>query len=171
MRFITQYSKNIINYDFINKFQFKKLKSIPKIDYVNLYFNFKKSDIKLIVSALLALEVLTFQKGSLILTKSSNISLKLKKGNPIGCKVTLRKNKINLFILKLLNTTIPKQSKKILTNKKAFSFKLNNILNFSELEKNYQFFKNLLALNITIKLTTNNIKELNFLLKSLKLIT
>lgn len=169
MLFITQYNKNIINYDLINKFNYKSLQKIPKIKYINLYFNFKKSDIKLLTSALIALEILTLQKGILTISKTSNISLKIRKGNPIGCKITLRKKKMNLLLYKLINLNL-KNKIKFCNINKMFSFKLVNILIFTELEQNYQFFKNLLNLNVNIKLTTNNFNELVFLLKSYKLI-
>jgi large subunit ribosomal protein L5 len=169
MNFITQYSKTIVKYDLINKFQYKSLASIPNINYINLYFNFKKCDIKLLSSALIALELLTLQKSSLIVSKTSSITLKLKKGSPVGCKVTLRKKNMNLFLFKLINLNKIPGSVSRINNAKMFSFKLKNILIFNELEQNYQFFKNLLNLNVNVKLTANNFKELMFLLKSYKL--
>jgi large subunit ribosomal protein L5 len=51
--------------------------------------------IKGLATSLLAIELITGQKGILTTTKHSNIFLKIRKGNPAGCKVTLRKE--NMF--------------------------------------------------------------------------
>ena len=54
--------------------------------------------------AMTALELITLQKGILTVTKKSNVILKLKKGEPIGCKVVLRKtNMYNFWFSNLYN--------------------------------------------------------------------
>lgn len=54
-------------------------------------------------------------------------------------------------------------------NHNNITFKLTNQFTFVELEKNYQFFKKLPPLNITISTTTTKNSDLLFLLKSYKL--
>ncbi len=172
MYFFERYNENIVKYDLINKFQYKSLINIPKLNFISLRFNFKKSDLKQLITALAALELITFQKGSLIESKVSSVSLKIREGQPVGCKVVLRRLKMLQFLTKLINETIVengtvKRSKTFKCN--LFSFKISNILIFNELEKNYQFFKNLKSLDVSISTTATNFENFVFLLKSHKI--
>lgn len=168
MDFLNKYYKTVVKYDFINKFHYKLINKLPIIKSVTLSFNFKKFDIKLLISALTALELLTLNKGILIKSKVSNVSLKVRKGQPVGCKITLRKHQMNQFLFKILNKIIINQTFKNKELINVFSIKLENILIFEEFEKNYRFFKNLSNLNITIKTTACNLKEFIFLITSFK---
>jgi len=173
MRFLKNYSENIVKYDLINKFTYKKTVDIPKFEKIVLNFTFKKYEFKSLISSLIALELLTFQKSTITKSKVSNISLKVRKGNPIGCKLTLRKNFMFNFFFKLLNEFLLITDKKINVKKqkdKSFSFIIKNILVFSELEKNYRFFNNLSNLNITLVTNSKNKDNLLFLLKSYKVL-
>ena len=80
---------------FFDKVIFKK---IPKITSAVLRFRLKHNDMKYLIAALAALELITSQKGVLIKSKVPNVTLKLRKGQPIGCKVTIRKNTLFSFI-------------------------------------------------------------------------
>ena len=53
----------------------------------------------------------------------------------------------------------------------SFSFSIKNILIFNELEKNYQFFKNLNNLTISLNINSKNTKFLRFILNSYKIKT
>jgi len=171
MYFFEHYNKNIVKYDSINKFRYKNLTKIPDLMFISLRFNFNKLDLRQVLSALTALELITLQKGSLITSKVSSVSLKIRKGQPIGCKVVLRNIKMLLFLTKVIG-------KITIENKKSkqpsgldcniFSFKISNILIFRCLEKNYQFFKNLKNLNVSIITTSTNFKNFLFLVKSYK---
>ena len=81
-----------------------------------------------------------------------------------------------LFYLKLITSIFfkTKLSQEFVLRKKnkainSISFKIENPLLFLELENQYQFFKNLPPLNITITTNTTSHNELFFLLKSFKL--
>jgi large subunit ribosomal protein L5 len=173
MYFFENYSYNIVKYDLINKFHYKELSKIPKLQAIILQFNLKKYDLKLLIVSLAALELITAQKGFLTKSKTASVSLKIRKGQPVGCKITLRKTKMFEFFFKLLNRI--KIERKI-TNVKVstlntFSFKIPSILIFNELEKNYQFFKNLKNLNITIIMSTKNKEDFFFFLQTFKIKT
>lgn len=173
MKFLNFYNENIVKYDLINKFNFTNINNIPKFQKITLSFNFNKYDFKLLVSALIALEIISLQKCNLLKSKTSNISLKIRKGNPIGCKVTLRKINMQLFFFKLLNNiSLLKKNKLTMfknLNINNITLKLNNTLMFTELEKNYQFFKKLPGLNLTISVNSSTNNFILFLLKSYKL--
>ena len=170
MHFLTKYSEKVVIYDLINKFQYKIINKLPKLQLVSLSFNFKKFDAKLLISALASLELLTLNKSVLTKSKVSNVSLKIRKGQPIGCKITLRKHTMNKFLFKILNKLILNKTFKKNTSVNMFSIKLNNMLVFKELEQNYQYFKNLSDLSINIKTTKCTFEEFLFLMVSFKLI-
>jgi large subunit ribosomal protein L5 len=98
--------------------------------------------------------------------------LKIRKGQPIGCKVIIRGEKMRLFLTKLINKITLKRSS---TKSKArfehniFSFKISNVLIFNELEKNYQFFKNLKGLDISFVTTKSCYESFIFLMRSYKI--
>jgi large subunit ribosomal protein L5 len=172
MHFIKHYEKNIVKYDLINKFFYKNPKDLPRLLFLSIRFDFKKYNFNLMIASLLALELITLQKSNIIKSKSSNISLKIRKGDPVGCIVRLRSSNLNEFLIKILNYNTmccqlkPQKDKKNMST----SFKITNVLVFKELEQNYQFFKNLPELSLTLTTTTEKINEFNFLLKSYKLI-
>jgi len=100
MRFIRNYTKNFVKYDLLLKFNdYKKISQIPKLKKIILSYEFKKYDFKLLLSSIVALELITSQQPCITRSKVSNISLKIRKGNPIGCKVTLRKKIMEAFFL------------------------------------------------------------------------
>jgi len=176
MDFLNYYYNNIVKYDLINKFYYKNIKQLPKVEKIILNFNFKKQTYRNLTTSLLALELISNQKPIFIMSKVSNITLKIRKGQPAGFKLTLRKQNANFFILKLINEIFYSKSnfrenlKKIkIKNSSFFSFQIKNSLIFPELESNYQIFKELSKLNITIVCNSKTFSELNFLLKSYKI--
>lgn len=169
MNFLYNYSHNIINYDLLNKFKYNSINNIPKLKFIILYFNFKKCDFKTLISALASLEIISKSKSVLITSQISNVSFKLRKGQPVGCKITLRKKYMKYFLFILINKITLTYQKKISKNNNLFSFKIKNILLFEKLSHNYQFFKTLSNLNINIITTTVTLQELIFLIKSFKI--
>ena len=125
-----------------------------------------------LTASLLALELITHQKGVITKTKLPNVLLKIKRGSPSGCKVTLRKARMLNFLIKLVTNGFSKiknfdgfkVSKK--TRKDSFSFELSETLIYSELEKNYYLFNKLKKLGVTIVLDTSLKQELVFFLRS-----
>ena len=174
MHFLDSYNKNVVKYDLINKFNFVNSNKIPCIECINLKFSFKKYEFKSLISALIALELITGQKSTFITSKTFNVSLKIQKGDPVGCKLVLRKKKMHNFLYQLLNRF--ELNKKILKNLgennfSFYSFKIKNVLSFNQLEKNYVFFKNLHNLHVGIVFSPNlNFKKFKFLLKSYKIL-
>jgi large subunit ribosomal protein L5 len=173
MQIFEFYYNNVIKYDLINKFYYKNHKQIPKVIKIILNFNCNNVNIKKLVSSMIALELITSQKGIILTSKKANISLKLRKGNPIGCKVTLKKIYMNIFFFRLISEIFPNIklfegfiSKKFKNN--SFSFKINKTLFLIELEKYYQFFKDLPNLQIIVITNSLFSFELIFLLQSYK---
>jgi large subunit ribosomal protein L5 len=174
MHFLEHFYIKTLKYDLVNKFSYKNTKKLPKLKKIILNFGCKTSDIKYLASSLLALELITNQKGIMTTTKHSNILLKIRKGNPTGCKITLRKNRMINYFSKFLIEIFPKLknfegfkfNRKI--KKNYFSYELYDTFNFNELEEHYYLFNNLSKLNVTIVTHTKTKNELLFILKSLQ---
>ena len=100
--------------------------------------------------------------------------LKIRKGNPVGCKIEIRNQKMFLFLETIFSEVFPKLknfdglkcNKKVRNN--TFSFKINDNFAFKTIEKNYYLFNTLPKLDIAIVTTTKKITELNFIVKSLQ---
>jgi large subunit ribosomal protein L5 len=171
MHFLTHFYKKNLNYEFINKFIYNNTKQIPKIKKITLNFGCKTTEIKNLTASLLALELITYQKSKFTTTKYPNIVLKLRKGNPVGCKIELRNKKMFYFLENLLNEVFPKIknfdglkfNKKL--NHNTFSFKIKDNFTFKSIEEHYYLFNKLSELNITILTTTKKRIELNHLIK------
>ena len=174
MVFLKEYYSNILQYEFINKFSYSNINKLPKFKSIFLTFDLKKHDLKTLIDNLIALELLSSVNGFLIPSKVSKISLKIRKGTPVGCKVILRKKKLFRFLYKLLNTVVISglNNNTISIQKKKgfkFSFKISNVLLFSELEENYSFFKKISGLNIVFITNSSSKKEILYLLNSYKI--
>ena len=175
MTILENYYKKVIQYDLINKFSYSHVNEIPRLKKIILNFGCKNFDIKSIASALLSLELVTMKQGSLVKSKRSNLLLKIRKGNPVGCVVILENDKMYDFLFKLLLDVFPslKDFKGINISKNlgatSFSFTLKDLISFKELEKQFYLFINLPPLNVTFISNTKSQKELLFLLHSFKL--
>lgn len=108
MSFFEAYNRKIIKYDLVNTFIYRNLMQMPKLEKIILNFGYPKSKLKNLISGLLALEFLSSKKGEITKSKHLNIFLKIKKGNPVGCKIVLKKSIMNLFYLKLMTSIFPK---------------------------------------------------------------
>lgn len=172
MHYLKKFYNKTIKYELINKFIYNNTNKLPKIEKIILNFGCKTADIKQLSSGLLALELITSQKGKLTTTRHSNILFKIRKGNPTGCKVTLSKFQILNFISTIMIEILPKLknfsgfSKK--NNKNVFSYKLTETFSFSELENHYYLFNSLPNLNITIITNSKTKEEMLVLLNSFK---
>lgn len=172
MPFLINFYLKTLKYDLANKFFYKNTKELPKIKKIILNFGCNTTELKSLSSSLLALKLITHQKGNLTITKHSNIFLKIRKGNPIGCKVTLRKTRMFNFLTKIIIQIFPQLKNFYGFNvtrklkKNMFSYELHETFNFTELENNYYLFNNLPNVGITIVISSKVKEELIFILKS-----
>jgi large subunit ribosomal protein L5 len=177
MFFVNSYLRKTVRYDLINAFFLKNLTQIPSFKKIVINFGYQQSSLKYIILGLLALEHISWKKGKLTQSKRLSVFLKIKKGTPVGCKVTLKRDFMYSFYLKLITVVLPRtekfksgQPQKNLKLTKAVSFEIKNPLLFFELENQYQFFKNLPKMNVTLLLdNTKSSEEFSFFLKSIKL--
>lgn len=171
MNHLKNHYNHIITYDLINKLNFNNIFKIPKINKIILNIGLKNSNMekKKMISIVLLLRLIINQQIFNTKSKKNNIIFKIKKGDIMGCKVTLQKKNIYIFLEKLIIFIFPniKDFKGIFINKKSnniLNLRINNILNFFELEKEFLKFQNLPYIDINIHTTSKDYNHLFVLL-------
>ena len=94
----------------IKKFGYKNIMEVPKLDkiVINMGVGEAKENAKVLDSAVKDLETITGQKVVLTRAKNSVANFKIREGMPIGCKTTLRGEKMYEFVYKLFNVSFPR---------------------------------------------------------------
>jgi len=92
------------------KFKYKSVMQIPRLEKVviNMGVGEVKENPKALDSAVNDLTIITGQKPIITKAKKSIANFKLRQGMNIGCKVTLRADKMYYFVDKLFNTALPR---------------------------------------------------------------
>ena len=92
------------------KFEYKNVMEVPKLEkiVVNMGIGEAKDNAKALDSAVIDLEILTGQKVIKTKAKKSIANFKLREGMAIGCKVTLRGEKMYDFADRLINLALPR---------------------------------------------------------------
>ena len=104
-----RYEKEVVP-ALMEKFGYKNIMEVPKLDkiVVNMGVGEAKDNAKVLDSAMADMQLITGQKPILTRAKKSIANFKLRENMPIGCKVTLRKNRMNEFADKLINVALPR---------------------------------------------------------------
>ena len=115
-------------FDYINELQ------VPKFDKVviNMGVGEAKENAKLLDSAVKDLEIVSGQKPVVIKAKKSVANFKLREGMPIGCKVTLRGERMYDFLDRLINLALPRVRDFRGVNPDAFDGRGNYALGIKE---------------------------------------
>lgn len=102
--------KNEIIDAMVKKFGYKNVMEVPKLDkiVINMGVGEAKENAKVLESAVKDLETITGQKAVLTKAKNSIANFKIREGMPIGCKVTLRGEKMYEFLDRLVNLALPR---------------------------------------------------------------
>nr|YP_009178770.1 ribosomal protein L5 [Peronospora tabacina]ALJ78439.1 ribosomal protein L5 [Peronospora tabacina]ALJ78486.1 ribosomal protein L5 [Peronospora tabacina] len=162
--------KNITIYNLLTKLNFKNIFEIPKITKICLNIGFKDANIekKKLINIILLLKLITNQKPLITRSKKNDIFLKIKKNSIIGCKITLRKKNIFVFLEKFFIFILPNLKKINLNfqNKNILNFQIQNILYFFELKNEFLKFKNITPIDVSIHTNGKNNNELFLLLNS-----
>ena len=103
-----QYQNEIVD-AMIKKFGYKNIMEVPKLDKVviNMGVGEAKDNAKLLESAIADMEKIAGQKAVVTRAKNSVANFKIREGMPIGCKVTLRGEKMYEFVDRLINLSLP----------------------------------------------------------------
>ena len=102
--------KNEIVDAMIKKFGYKNIMEVPKLDkiVVNMGVGEAKDNAKVLDGAVKDLTIISGQKPIITKAKKSVAAFKLRTGMPIGCKVTLRGDRMYEFADRLINIALPR---------------------------------------------------------------
>jgi len=118
----------------MKKFSYKNKLAVPKIEkvVVNMGLGEAKDNAKIIDNAVSDMSIITAQKPIVTKAKKSVAAFKLRQGMPIGCKVTLRGDKMCSFVDRLINVALPRVRDFRGVNAEAFDGRGNYTLGIKE---------------------------------------
>ncbi|ABJ90783.1 50S ribosomal protein L5 [Buchnera aphidicola] len=154
------YYKNKVIPNLIKKFNYSSIMAVPQIIKITLNMGIGKSIInkKILDYAIDDLTKISGQKPIITIAKKSIASFKIRKGYPIGCKVTLRGRRKWDFFDKLITIVIPRirdfrgMSRKSFDGRGNYSLGIREQIIFPEI--NYEKIDSIRGMDITI--TTNS---------------
>lgn len=118
----------------MKKFGYKNVMQAPKLEKVvlNMGIGEAKENSKILDAAVRDLEIITGQKAIITKAKKSVANFKIREGMPIGCKVTLRGEKMYEFVDRLINLALPRVRDFRGVNPNAFDGRGNYALGIKE---------------------------------------
>ena len=126
--------QNEITKAMIEKFGYKNIMEVPKLDkiVVNMGVGEAKENAKVLEAAIKDMETITGQKAVPTRAKNSIANFRLREGQAIGCKVTLRGEKMYEFLDRLVNLALPRVRDFRGVNPNAFDGRGNYALGIKE---------------------------------------
>lgn len=118
----------------VKKFGYKNAMEVPKLNKVvlNMGVGEAKDNAKLLETAVKDMEIITGQKVVLTKAKNSVANFKIREGMAIGCKVTLRGERMYEFVDRLINLALPRVRDFRGVNPNAFDGRGNYALGIKE---------------------------------------
>ena len=166
------YEKEVVP-KLVEAFKYGNMMQVPKLEKVVLNIGMGEAihNMKLLDTAVDELMTISGQKPIITRAKKSIAAFKLREGMPIGCMVTLRKNRMYDFVNKLVNVALPRVrdfrgiSGKALDGNGNYSLGIKEHIIFPEID--YDKIDRIKGMNITIVTSAKNDKEGKELLKLL----
>ena len=164
------YNDQIIE-NLTKKFGYKNVMQVPKLDkiVVNMGVGEAKENAKILESAVKDMEAITGQKAVLTKAKNSIANFKIREGMAIGCKVTLRGEKMYEFLDRLVNLALPRVRDFRGVNPDSFDGRGNYALGIKEQiifpEIEYDKVDKVRGMDIIFVTTANTDEEARELLK------
>jgi large subunit ribosomal protein L5 len=157
----------------MEKLGYKNVMEVPKLEkiVINMGVGEAKENTKVLESATADLELISGQKPILTRSKKSIANFKIRENMPIGCKVTLRKEKMYEFADKLMNVALPRVrdfrgvSSKSFDGRGNFALGIKEQLIFPEIE--YDKIDKVRGMDIIFVTTAKSDEEARELLRFL----
>jgi large subunit ribosomal protein L5 len=171
---LQQHYKETVVKELMDKFQFKSVMEVPKITKITLNMGVGEAigDKKILENAVGDMEKIAGQKAVVTRARKSIAGFKIREGWPIGCKVTLRRERMYEFLDRLINVAIPRIRDFRGLNAKAFDGRGNYSMGVKEQiifpEIDYDKIDALRGLDITITTTAKSDEEGRALLEAFK---
>ncbi len=163
-RLQTVYKEELIP-QLVEKLELKNIMEVPKITKVTLNMGVGEAvtDKKVMAHATGDMEVIAGQKPIVINARKSVATFKIRDGWPVGCKVTLRRERMYEFLDRLVNISIPRirdfrgLSRKSFDGRGNYSFGITEQIMFPEID--FDKIDTIRGMDITITTNARNDKE------------
>lgn len=157
----------------MKQFNYKSVMQVPKIEKIvlNMGLGEVAKDAKILESAMNDLSIISGQQPQVRKAKKSVAGFKIREGQPVGIKVTLRGDRAYEFLDRFLSTAIPRMrdfrglSRKSFDKFGNYSMGIDEQLIFPEID--YDKIDQLRGMDICIVTTAKNIEESEILLELL----
>lgn len=165
-----KYQKEIVP-ALMKKFSYKNIMQVPRLEKIVVHVTLGEAiqNIKLLDAAEKQIVLITGQKPVITKAKKALAAFKLKKGMPIGCKVTLRRDRMYEFLDRLISLALPRirdfrgLSPKSFDGRGNYSFGIKEQFIFPEID--YDKVEMIHGLDIIICTTAESDEEAQSLLK------
>jgi large subunit ribosomal protein L5 len=170
-RLLEEYRKTVIP-KLKTKFAYKSVMQVPRVSKITINMGLGEAmeDKKVIAAAMGELEKIAGQKPVATMSRKSIAGFKLREGWPIGCKVTLRGEKMYEFLDRLISIALPRVRDFRGLSNKSFDGRGNYSLGFKEQivfpEIDYDKVDALRGMDITITTSAKSNKEAQALLEA-----
>ena len=157
--------QNSVRAELANKFAYKSSMQIPKVEkiVINMGIGDAVANVKVLDDAVEELTLITGQKPVVTKARKSIANFKLREGMPIGCKVTLRGERMYQFLDKLVSVALPRVRDFHGINANAFDGRGNYTLGVKEQlifpEINFDKVKKVRGMDIVIVTTAQTDEE------------
>ena len=157
----------------MEKFQYGNRMQVPRLEKITLNMGVGEAiqNIKLLDSAVEELSIISGQRPVITRAKRSIAAFKLRTGMPIGCMVTLRRDRMYDFFNKLVNVALPRVrdfrglSPKAMDGQGNYSLGVREEIIFPEID--YDKIEHIKGLNVTIVTSARTDEEGRELLRLL----
>lgn len=162
---LEKFYRDTVKQQLQEQFKFGSAMQIPRVTKVTLNMGLGEAagDKKIIENAVRDMEQIAGQKAVVTMSKKAVAGFKIRENMPVGCKVTLRKDRMYEFLDRLINFAIPRIRDFRGVSGKAFDGRGNYNLGLTEQivfpEIDYDKIDKLRGLNISITTTAANDEE------------
>lgn len=171
---LKEYYKTTVVPDLMQRFGYKSVMEVPRITKITLNMGVGEAvgDKKVIEHAMADMAKIAGQKPVVTRARKSIAAFKIRKGHPIGCKVTLRRERMYEFLDRLINIAIPRirdfrgVSSKGFDGRGNYSMGVKEQIIFPEIE--YDKIDALRGMDITITTTAKTDAEAKALLSAFR---
>ena len=170
-----EFYKDKVTKDLMKQFGYKSAMEVPRIEKITLNMGVGEAvaDKKVMEFAVGDMLKIAGQKPVVTMSKKSIAGFKIREGYPVGCKVTLRKQRMYEFLDRLISVAIPRIrdfrgiSGKSFDGRGNYNMGIKEQIIFPEIE--YEKIDALRGMNITITTSAKNDEEAKALLLAFKL--
>ena len=166
----SKYLEHVVS-SMIERFNYKNVMEVPILTQisVNMGIGDAKDNPKKLESAIQELTLITGQKPVTTLSRKDISNFKIRKGFPVGCKVTIRGNRMYDFMERLISIALPRTrdfrglSFKSFDGRGNYSFGVKEQIIFTEID--YDKIDSVRGMDITLSTTAKSDDESYWLLK------